>query len=335
MPSSPAAFDSRYFPVDDQPIAWGSTLDEAKAQLEPPGWLPSYGGWPNLRGRCQAVLGLPAVEYNLRAPARHKPIVQVSYELAPPPGHAGSGPAEPAYWVQPLARLLGPPTQAGPTAFVGGGWGSVVYTAKWETPLLSIGLSVYGGVRQEQSGPAAAGLYFDWRDVLTAARPFYEAALAQSAALAASFAKLSAPPQLVDTQYQQGYSYHDSPPLPLDAAAETRWRQSQRALYREGLLETPAPLQGRLAPTQVALWRAADQAAWAVSTTFDTVLLPDAAPGPVELVTLHPAKGGGNVQLILAGLSLQDAYKAPALPRLAAALEQAGIAVQRLEDHDC
>lgn len=329
----PASFDPRYFPLDDQLLAWGTTLDEAEQQLTSRPWLTPYGGWPNLRSPCREVLGLPAVECNLRGPARRKPIMQASYELAPPPAHRGPGPADPAYWVEPLTRVLGPPTQAGPNPHAYAGSGSVGYTARWEQPLLHVGLSVFGGLRQEESGRASAGLYFDWRDVLTAARPFYEAALADSAALAAEYERLVLPPQLFDTRQRQGYSGDPAPAG--DAAAQTRWRQSERALYREGLLETPPPLQARLSPTQLALWRVPTRAAWAISTQYDTVLLPDADPAAVELVTLHPAKGGGNVQLSAGALSLNDAYNAPALPRLAQALERVGVAVRRDEDYDC
>lgn len=330
----PAPFDPRFFPVDDQLISWGSTLDEAEQQLAPRPWLPPHGGWPNLRSRCQAVLGLPAVECELRGPARHKPILQASYELAPPPNHPGPGPADPAYWVAPLTRVLGPPAEAGPNPHAYAGSGSVVYTARWEMPLLNVGLSVFGGVRQQEAGRASAGLYFDWRDVLTAARPFYEAALVQSAALAAEYAHLTLPPQRFDTRQRQG-RYYDDPAPAGDAATQTRWRQSERALYREGLLETPPALQASLSATQLALWRVPTRAAWAVSTQHDTVLLPDAAPVPVELTTLRPAKGGGAMYLSLGELHLSDTYNAPALPQLATALERVGVAVERSEEYDC
>ena len=329
-----ATFDPRYFPLDDQQLPWGTSLNEAERQLTPRAWLTPYGGWPNLRSPCRAVLGLPTTECELRGPARRKPIVQASYELPPPPGHQGAGPADPAYWVQPLTRVLGPPTQAGPNPHAYGGSGSVVYTAKWALPLLTVGLSVFGGVRPQESGPASASLYFDWRDVLTAARPFYEAALAESAALAAEYERLALPPQLFDTRQRQAGAYGDPAPAG-DAAAQTRWRQSERALYREGLLETPPALQARLSPTQVALWRVPARAAWAVSTQYDTTLLPDDDAAAVELTTLHPAKGGGNVQLSAGALSLGDAYHAPALPALAQALERVGVPVRRAEDYDC
>lgn len=327
-------FSPDYFPVDDQLVPWGTSLDEAEQQLAPRPWLTPYGGWPNLRSPCRTVLGLPAIECEMRGPARHKPILQASYELAPPPGHQGPGPAEPAYWVEPLTRVLGPPTQAGPNPHAYAGSGSVGYTARWEMPLLTVGLSVFGGVRTEESGQAAAGLYFDWRDELTAARPFYEAALTHSAALAAEYERLVLPPQLFAARQRQD-DHYGSPEPAADPATETQRRQARRALYREGLLETPPALQARLRPEQLALWRVPARAAWAVSTCFDTVLLPDAASTAVELVTLHPAKGGGALYLRVGELHLSDTYKAPALPQLATALERVGVAVRRSEEYDC
>ncbi|OON69465.1 hypothetical protein [Hymenobacter sp. CRA2] len=334
--SSPLSFDPRHFPIDDQLIPWGVSLDEAEALLSPRPWLRPFGGWPNLRCACRAVLGLPAVECNLRGPARRKPVMEVSYELATPPDHAGTGPADPAYWVTSLTHVLGPPSQAGPTSFAHGGWSSVAYTAKWAGPLLSVGLSVFGGVRQAESGLASAGLYFDWQDELTAARPFYEAAQAASAALAARFSQLTTRAQVFDTQQQQRIFGYDHTPLPTGVpVTETHWRQSQRALYQDGLLKTPAPLQGRLRNEQVALWPVPGQAAWALSTHYDTVVLAHTGAPAVELLTIHPAKGAGYMALSAGDLRLSDRYGAPGLPKLAAALEQAGFSVSRYEDHDC
>jgi hypothetical protein len=323
------------YPLDAHILPWGLTLTEATVRLQAQAQLPPYGGWPNLRVACRSVFGLVATEANLRAPALHKPVMQVSYELAAPPQFRGQ-PREAAQWQQPLTDLLGAPaqTQAYTEAWRTG-WSNVVYTARWQVGLVQVGLSVFGGVRQQAGRLVAAGLYLDWQDELTAAQPFLAAAEAEAAALDAVAGQAAAP--LVFRLQQRQTPYHMpryDAPTPDPGREATRLRQAQRALYREGLYETPTRFQAQLSDCEVALWAVPGRAAWAVSTQLDTVLLtPDAR---LELVILHPAKGGGNHQLRVGDLSLGDEYGAAALPALAAAITQhTGRPVPRVEDNDC
>jgi hypothetical protein len=331
-------FDDQHFFVDDQPLPWGLSLAEVDAGLSGRAWLVPYGGWPNLRSVCRSVLGLAAVECNLRGPAWHKPVLQVSYQLAPPPGHPGPGPADPAYWTAPLSQLLGPPTKAGPSANPAPGAGSVVYSAEWQRPQLHLSLSVYGGVRAEAAGPAAAGLYLHWQDELTAAAPYVAAAAARSNALNARFGWISRELIFRTAQPQTGYFWLPSPASTAEAArAETRLRQAQRALYRDNLCDTPTTLQEQLTEHEVALWPVRGRGAtWAVSTKWDTTVLKAPDWPPLELHLLHPAKGSGTQWLAVGDLRLHDSYGAPGLGQLAAALERyAGAPVRRTEDYDC
>ena len=328
-------FTSTPYPLDALALPWGLTLAEAAARLQDHAQRPPYGGWPNLRVACRSVFGLAATEANLRAPALHKPVMQVSYELAAPPQFRGQ-PREAAQWQQPLTDLLGAPAEAQAHTKPGRtGWSHVVYTARWQVGLVQVGLSVFGGVRQQAGGPVAAGLYLDWQDELTAAQPFLAAAEAAAAALDAVAGQAAAP--LVFRLQQRQTPYHMpryDAPTPDPGRAATRLRQAHRALYREGLYETPTRFQTQLSDYEVALWAVPGRAAWAVSTQLDTVLLtPDTL---LELVILHPAKGGGNHQLRVGDLSLGDTYGAAALPALAAAITQhTGRPVPRVDDNDC
>ncbi|MGI4867890.1 MAG: hypothetical protein ACRYFZ_28495 [Janthinobacterium lividum] len=328
--------DPATYPVDGLALPWGLTLAETAERLQTRTQLPPYGGWPNLRVACRSVFGLAAIEANLRAPALHKPVLQVSYELAAPPQFGGQ-PQEAAQWQQPLTDLLGAPTQAQAyTMPWSRGAGQVVYAARWQVGLVQVGLSVFGGVRQQAGGLAAAGLYLHWEDELSAARPFLAAAQTQALVLAAA-AEQAAAPQVFRLQQQQ--TAFKMPANGASTAAPsqeaTRLRQAQRALYHEGLCETPARLQAQLSAYEVALWAVPGQAAWAVSTQVDTVLLAADTLAAVELITLHPAKGSGNVQLRVGDLRLGDAYGSAALPALADALErQASYRVSRVEAID-
>jgi hypothetical protein len=331
MPFNPSTFF-----IDEIELPWGLSLDEAAARLQGRPWWEPYGGWPNLRGACHSVYGLPATACNLRAPASHKPILQVSYELAPPPGHSGPQAVAPDYWVQPLTQLLGKPAHV--QTYPGARHpGSVGYAARWMNGPLQVSLSVFGGIRaDEEGGPAAAGIFLDYLDLVALAGPFAEAARGQSAALAEASGQVAQ--RLIFTMQQEQYPFYvggDDERGPLSAEEARSRYQAGRALYREGLYDTPPLLAAPLSTSQVLLWAVPGPPRWAVSTKWDTMLLTPAPPR-LELVTLRPARGSGNVTLYLGDLSLSDAYGSPALAELATAIERAtGLAVNQYEDYDC
>ncbi|GAB3637995.1 hypothetical protein GCM10027422_35850 [Hymenobacter arcticus] len=329
MPS----FDDQVFVYADQALPWGLTLEAAKAALPTAQRLPTYGGWPTLRCRCPSAYGLPTTECSLRAPGRRKPVLQASYTLAPPP-HRGPYVIDPAYWLVPLTQLLGPPSTAGSAA--GPGTSSdVVHWATWQRPTVLLSLSVFGGLRKEAGALSAAGLYLDWQDEWAAAQPAQAAARAQSAALAARIGAGSKLVPFTTVQPQGPYFHPDlSRADPYAAAHHPLLRQAQRALYREGLLDTPAAVSAQLTDHGVALWPVPGGTQWAVSTRWDTVLLTPAGP-PTDLLTLRPARGTGGVLLHIGDLQLTDAYGSSILATLATAIEKhVGAAVSRREDSD-
>jgi len=320
------------FFLDELLLPWGTTLAEADDRLAAYSRWPPYGDGPNLRLACSHALGLPATSCTLRAPARARPVLHASYDLAAPPHYTGQ-PAEASRWQAPLTARLGPPTQAEiieqPAAV---GLSTVVYAARWLGPQGRVSLSVYGATRHEAGGPVAAGLFLDWEDELTAAQPYAVAAAREAAQLAAVAGPTVEATVFQLTRDQVPYTHFDSnqPQPPTDER-----RRAQRALYREHLLETPPSWQQRLAAAQVALWPVPGRAAWAVSTQWDTLVLPAGASPDVELLTAQPGRGPGYVQLDIGTLRLADALGAPALPALADALARLpGVGVSRRQDYD-
>ena len=322
----------RGFFLDDLTLPWGTTLAQADVSLAGLLQWPPYGGWPNLHLACPHALGLATTSCNLRAPARHRPVLQANYKLAAPSGYSGQ-PTEAERWQGPLMAQLGPPTRAEVVEQPGaGGSNMVVYAAHWQAPGVRLSLSVYGGVRPEASGLTAASLFLDWEDELTAARPYAEAAAREAATLAAVVGPAVEPRVFTLAQAQAPYTHFNfQQPQP---PSEER-RRAQRALYREHLLETPPYFQQQLAAAEVALWPVPGQAAWAVSTRWDTLVLPPVASPSVELLVAQPGRGPGYVQLTIGTLCLTDALPAPALPALAAALAQLpGVGVSHRKDYD-
>ena len=320
------------FFLDELTLPWGTTLVEAADRLPDRAQWPPYGAGATLLLACNQVLGLATTGCTLHAPSRHRPVLRVSYELAAPPGYAGQ-PAETEQWQQPLTTQLGPPTKAEVVARPGAvSTGIVVYAARWQAPGIQLSLAGYKAVRREARGPVAAGLWLTWEDELTAARPYALAADQEAAALAAVAGPAIAPRVFQLTRAQAPYARFDFRQL---QPSSDELRQAQRALYREHLLETPPYLQQRLAAAEVALWAVPGRAAWAVSTRWDTIVLPTAAPPRVELLTAQPGRGPGYVQLDVGTLRLTDELTAPTLSALAAALAQLpGVVVGHREDYD-
>lgn len=324
-------FDDRKFVVGDFSLAWGTTLAVAEDALSHVPRLPTYGGWPELRGRCPSAYGLATTECSLRAPGRQKPVIQASYNLAPPPRSVPYVIA-PDYWLRPLTQLLGPPTETSGTAEASNS-GNVVYWATWRRPALLVSFSVYGGLRHDDGLTCAAGLFLDWQDIMAAARPLLAGLQARSAALEALAGQV-AKPILFATQQPLGPYFHPDAPESSGTATADELRLAQRALYRENLLDTPTYIQDQLNDHGVALWVLPGGKQWAVSTRWDTVLLTTEGPA-TDLLTLRPARGPGVELMHVGDLQLTDPYGTKALASLATAIERhTGQRVSRTEDGD-
>lgn len=177
-----------------------------------------------------------------------------------------------------------------------------------------------------------ASLFLDWEGELAAAHPYAVAAAHEADRLAGVAGPAVETVVFQLTQAQVPYTHFDfnQPQPPTD---ERRW--AQRVLYREHLLETPPYFQQQLAANEVALWRVPSRAAWAVSSRWDTLVLPVAAPPGIGPLTAQLGRGRGYVQLDIGALRLTDALAAPALPALADALAHLpGVVVSRRQDYD-
>jgi hypothetical protein len=104
-----------------------------------------------------------------------------------------------------------------------------------------------------------------------------------------------------------------------------------------GLVATPGRFRQQLTTRQVLLWQVPDQEMlWAVSTPTHTALVGGAARPYIDLVTVRPAKGGGEMWLYIGALALYDSYSSPTLKQLAAAVEErTKVAINQSETHDC
>ena len=143
---------------------------------------------------------------------------------------------------------------------------------------------------------------------------------------------------VVDTQEMQQLNYNASPKPQATGTRGTvkQWAQPYRLLTWQEVFPTPTHVRARISLQQVAFWQLAGQQVWAVSTLNHTVLLRSSSAMLVDLVTVRPAKGGGEMRLYVGQLALYDVYHSEALRQLAAAIEgSTGIIIRRSESYDC
>jgi len=307
-------FESRNFSVAGHKIAWGKTLTEVEAILRYEQPLSPYGGWPNLRVKCKDAYGFPATEFEARAPAHSKPVMQVIFELAPPSERCRS--IKPNYWAKELQESLGNPDEVSRSRVP---WfatpsGSVTYCAFWNIDDVRLTLSVFGGLRENEAGISAAGLFIGWANVIEAAKPFLarnmilekELEINSHEATDLSIFKL-------DRKQEPFYSadYHLSNP---DIALKNELlRLSQRALYKSRLLETPPIIKDMLNKNEVALWKMDRETKMVVSTHWDSVIIEAPAIHKIEWVNVLPAKGRGGMSLDADDLTLRDVHSSEKL----------------------
>jgi hypothetical protein len=99
---------------------------------------------------------------------------------------------------------------------------------------------------------------------------------------------------------------------------------------------TPATVQAQLSDRQVALWQVEGSQAWALSTHFYTLQVGGTGSPRIVLLTVLPAKGGGEMRLYAGSLVLYDAYRSAALKVLVTALkEQVNTEIFYEQTHDC
>lgn len=307
------------FAIDDVEYRWG-TLPGDIAGMEP---LRASIGYLHRSLPCRSVLGLDAAGVMLSMPASDRPVMTVTYELAPPSRWDG----KPDRWVEALRTRLGPAATVrrdklkdyrDPSA-------GVACWASWHRPGLDIHLSIYGGVRSNALGPSAGLISLGWTDTIAAATPFVPAWRATSDALETS-ARQVASFQRFDVPEDIGPAFRGREADSADMYA------AQRALYNRGLHATPQAIRDRLDSRSFALWQSATDGQWLLSSLLDSVTLRDAR---VAWRETKPAKGGGESELAVGSWSVRMAYGTAAIAAAAAALKALpGVVVELYESYD-
>lgn len=326
------------FHIENVHITWGTLLKDAKDILSKLPQYPPYGGWSNIRCACSSVFGLKSTMASIRAPFDDRPVMQVSYELVPS-GDATWGKLH-RWYVDQLTRTLGQPVKSESlyrdhnpdNTYVSGG---VVYSAGWLFGDVRISLSVYGGIRQEETGDAAAGLFIDWINEKKAAGPFISknSTLEQELSVYLADSRDIQLFTLTDKQ-RKFYLTHIDIGDP-DVTKDEGLRLAQLALYRNDLVQSPEYIRRLLNENEIAVKFIAAERRMVIANKWDATVLDYSKNERISFTELLPARGSGRYHLQVKDLTIIDSRESDTLLRLVAHFESiTGVQINRETGYD-
>ncbi len=319
----------RGFRIDDKPIAWGTSLADAARIV---GVRPSgIGriGYSSLRVPCGQAWGFGTLSAQLTGHGLSRPVTSLAYELLPSAG----GAVEPGLWTGVLKERLGPPVREEIEDVSGrpDPWDAVGYYANWDRDDYSVGLSIYGALREVPEGMSAGTLWLSWSTELAAA-PFLAEWRSACEGLAVA-AKGSGPVRTFSLGINQ-YACRSDGSEPRGKARLRR--EASIALTAPDVLLTPKPVAERLTPRMFALWSNPHMKLHCLSTRWDSVIWDEGAAREIDWWHVLPAKGGGRSELHVGNWSVFDYAGSTGVRDAAAALAAIrGVTVNYRESYDC
>lgn len=307
-------FPAESFAVNDKRVRWGTTIVQAAELLNASFKTQPYNGWSDLVIPGTEILGLKCTEINLRAPADSL-ILQVNYNLAPVITVSESDLH--STYLNHLVRVLGEPTKTEDlynSRMYNGKItsGSVVYVAKWETETVRLGLSVYGGIRDEATNPYAAGIYIDWLDEVSAAQPQLQLLAETLRELQVGYHQITDIRKFsVTWPIRKYFVEHYANTNPREAESNDDVRAAQLALYKKNAIVTPEFVSADLDERDIKVFRLNNKVL--MSTKWDTTFLSPGDESSIVFTQLHPARGSGCRMLDVNGISLIDESRGNAL----------------------
>lgn len=327
------------YSVNGIDIEWGKTLEEVGLLLDAAEKFSAregFYGWPYLKFKCFEIFELAANDCDISAPYTDRPVLRVTYQLRP---------IEPGFfeklhtpYINHLKKVLGKPDKVFKDYKRASLWkpksGAVVYSADWKIGDVDISISVYGGTREEVSGPSAAGLFIHW-DPKIAAKPFLKIKEKEEA-----FLQHSIPDNLelhIFSLEERQYNYprYDDPDDHKKIKAKKELWIAEMALYTRALFYTPEQISKRLSVNDVGLYFVHKLDFWLISTHYLTITLDNIRNGDIQYINLLQGRGSGGKQLKVRELTIEDTTAGTELLKLINKLEsELNIIVSRAEYYD-
>ncbi len=275
---------------------------------------------------------------SIRAPFEDRPVMQVSYELVPS-GDKTWGKLH-RWYVDQLTMILGQPVRSESlyrdhnpdNTYISG---AVVYSAGWLFGDVRISLSVYGGIRQEETGDAAAGLFIDWINEKKAAEPYIRknSVLEQELSVYLADSKDIQLFTLTDKQ-RKFYVTHIDIGDP-DVTKDEDLRLAQMALYRNDLVQSSEYVGRLLKENEIAVKFLKEERRMVIANKWDATVFDYGKNESISFTDMLPARGCGRYLLQVKDLTIADSRESDTLLRLIAYIEQVtGMQVNRETSYD-
>ena len=333
------------YSINGVEIKWHKTfgeVNEALLQMERFDMSKIFSSWELRKFKCPEIFGMPTNECTINAPYNDRPVLWVDYQLKP----MQLAPSDELHspYIRHLLSILGEPHKVfkdykRAEELKAYRWGAVVYYAEWKVEKITLRLTVYGDIRKQDSGLAAAELSAKL-DELVAAEPYLEEKYGREQKLKAIAEDANMVTIFKLDQRQYGYPRYREPQSFLSkllgrSTANSALYDAKMALYKKSLFHTPKALSKKLQVSDVALYYSTLATSWLISTKFLTVTLNDIDQTEYLYTNLLKGRGPGRQELKIEELIIEDAPASKSLFRIIDKLEkELETTIKRVEYYD-
>ena len=325
----------REFEIDNKPFKWGQTFNDIFDSFGRDNLNKGTSTWKLHRVKSSGFLGLEGVSCEFYGPSFDKPISSISFELIPLKIGLFQQPYTP--YMKQLESILGKPDGVhknplpkGKKYNEGHSSGYVIYAPHWWFGDFRIGLSVYGGTRNEGLGETAALLYIGWYNEIEMANPYIKEYYTKES----DISKNLTPIEDFELEYAQMKNFRRHYELPDDSIADKddEIRAAQLALYHTNLFRTPIDLSNQMKPNQIKLLFSDTVKKYVLANKFDFTTFDNESN--IEFRRVLPARGSGGTEIIIGDMTLRDKPNSQPLNNLKAKLEKLGFELKSVEYYD-
>lgn len=324
----------REFEIDNKPFKWGQTFEDIFDLFGHVNLNSGSSSWKLHKVKSNGFLGLEGVSCQFYGPAFNKPISSISFELKP----LKIGLFQKPYsrYMKQLESILGKPNGIqiaplpnGQKYNEGYSSGCVIYAPHWWFGDFRIGLSVYGGIRNEGLGDTAALLYIGWYNEIDMAKPYINDFYKMESSISKSMTSV----EDFELEHIQTKTFRRHYELPDDSIAnkDDEIRASQLALYHTNLFRTPSNLSNKMKQNQISLMFSDTAQKYVLANMFDFTTID--AESIIEFIKVLPARGGGGTEVRIGDFLIRDKPNSEPLTNLKFKLQELGFEFKSVEHY--
>tara|TARA_B100000674_G_C37776648_1_gene885189 strand:+ start:29 stop:1018 length:990 start_codon:yes stop_codon:yes gene_type:complete len=327
--------DWKELEIDNKLFKWGQTFNDIFDSFGRENLNVGTSSWKLHKVKSNGFLGLEGISCEFYGPAYDKPISSISFELKPIKIGLFQKPHSP--FMKQLESSLGKPDGIHKNPLPNGkkyneGYSSssVIYAPHWWFGDFRIGLSVYGGIRNEVLGETAALLYIGWYNEKEMAKPYIEDYYKSELNISKSLTLI----EDFELEYSQMKNFRSDYELPDDSIADKddEIRAAQLSLYYSNLYRTPNDLSDDMKPNQINLMFSDTAQKYVLANKFDFTTFDNESK--IEFRKILPARSCGGTEISVGDMTLRDIPNSQSLTNLKKKLKKLGLKVKSVKYYD-